>query len=350
MVENQALIIGLEMTLDLEIHYLTVYGDSKLVINQLKTKYEVRKDNLVPYHLYAIQLLKEFEHATIEHVPRSENKQAYALANLAVVLALTDVEDWRQPFIDYLQHGKLPEDSKHRVEIRHRAPRFLYYNENLYKRSFNDVYMRCIHGEEVQSAVDQAHSGVCGAYQSRLKLHNRLKRMGFYWPTMHLFILAATDYFSKWDEVVPLREVKKEDVVNFLWTHIVYRYSVPRYIIIDNGKPFSAALVTQFCDKFGIKKRFSTMYNVVANGLVEAFNKTLCKLLEKIMSKSKKDWHECLDEALWAYRTSYRTATNATPFALVYSVEVVLPLERQMNSLRMLSKRELQKMKMQNYD
>ncbi|XP_019053167.1 PREDICTED: uncharacterized protein LOC109114646 [Nelumbo nucifera] len=92
MAEYHALIIGLEMALDLEIHYLTVYGDSKLVINQLKTKYEVRKDDLVSYHHYAIQLLKEFEHATIKHVPRSENKQADALANLAAVLALVDDE------------------------------------------------------------------------------------------------------------------------------------------------------------------------------------------------------------------------------------------------------------------
>ncbi|XP_010256537.1 PREDICTED: uncharacterized protein LOC104596916 [Nelumbo nucifera] len=104
---------------------------------------------------------------------------------------------------------------------------------------------------------------------------------------------------------------------------------------MDNGKPFSAALVTQFCNKLGIKQRFSTMYNATANGLTEAFNKTLCKLLEKIVSKSKRYWHERLDEALWAYRTSYRITTNATPFALVYGVEVVLPLERQMNSLRM---------------
>ncbi|XP_010267873.1 PREDICTED: uncharacterized protein LOC104604980 [Nelumbo nucifera] len=149
----------------------------------------------------------------------------------------------------------------------------------------------------------------------------------------YLFILVAMEYFSKWAKEVTIREVKKEGVVNFLRTLIVY--GVPRYIITDNEKPFSAALVTQLCDKFGIKQRFLTMYNAMANGLAEAFNKTLCKLLEKIVSKSKRDWHERLDEVLWAYRTSYPTAANATPFALVYGVEVVLPLERQMNSLRM---------------
>nr|DAD23740.1 TPA_asm: hypothetical protein HUJ06_025203 [Nelumbo nucifera] len=77
------------------------------------------------------------------------------------------------------------------------------------------------------------------------------------------------------------------------------------------------------------------MYNATTKGLAKAFSKALCKLLEKIMSKSKRNCHECLDEALRAYWTSYRTVTNATPFALVYGVEAILPLQRQMNSLRM---------------
>jgi len=46
-----------------------------------------------------------------------------------------------------------------------------------------------------------------------------------------------------------------------------------------------------------------------ANGLAKAFNKTLCNLLEKVVAKSKWDWHERLEEALWAYRTTYKTTT-----------------------------------------
>ncbi|KAL0294380.1 UNVERIFIED_CONTAM: hypothetical protein Scaly_3122800 [Sesamum calycinum] len=49
----------------------------------------------------------------------------------------------------------------------------------------------------------------------------------------HLYILAAIDYFSKWAEALPLKEVKKESVANFIRTHIVYHYGGPRYIIIE---------------------------------------------------------------------------------------------------------------------
>ncbi|XP_012832640.1 PREDICTED: uncharacterized protein LOC105953516 [Erythranthe guttata] len=75
--------------------------------------------------------------------------------------------------------------------------------------------------------------------------------------------------------------------------------------------------------------------------LAEAFNKTLCNLLKKVIAKSKRDWHERMGEALWAYRTTYRTPTQATPYALVYGVEAVLPLEKQIPSLRIAIQEEL---------
>ncbi|KAI4383707.1 hypothetical protein MLD38_009513 [Melastoma candidum] len=60
----------------------------------------------------------------------------------------------------------------------------------------------------------------------------------------------------------------------------------------------------------------------------------LCNLLKKVIDKVRKDWHERVGEALWAYRTTYITATQMTPYSLVYGVETVLPLERQIPSLR----------------
>ncbi|XP_070045929.1 uncharacterized protein [Nicotiana tomentosiformis] len=67
----------------------------------------------------------------------------------------------------------------------------------------------------------------------------------------------------------------------------------------------------------------------------EAFNKTLCNLLKKVVSKSKWDLHDRMEEDLWAYRTTHRTPTQATPYAPVYGFEAVLPLECQILSLRL---------------
>ncbi|XP_038695503.1 uncharacterized protein LOC119992783 [Tripterygium wilfordii] len=71
--EYQALIIGLEMALEMLLGQLEVFGDSKLVINKLLSKYEVRKSNLIPYQKHAAKLLEKFDMVNIIHVPRNEN-------------------------------------------------------------------------------------------------------------------------------------------------------------------------------------------------------------------------------------------------------------------------------------
>src|SRR5436190_1845376 len=71
-----------------------------------------------------------------------------------------------------------------------------------------------------------------------------------------------------------------------------------------------------------------------ANGLAEAFNKTIRKLLNNFVSHTKCDWDEKLNECLWAYCSTVRTPTKAIPFSLVYGAEAVLPLEIQIPSLR----------------
>ncbi|CAM8988114.1 unnamed protein product [Rhodiola kirilowii] len=425
MAEYQALLLGLQMARQISIDKMDIYGDSQLVINQVLGDYEVRKDDLIPYHRHATQLLSEFDSISIGHVPRSANKLADALANLAANLALgaeetmsipvcsrwvvppleeneenmessnvvyayeIEREDWRQPIIDFLDHQKLPTDPRHKVEIRRRAQRFIHYKGTLYRRSFLGQWLRCLNEEEAVEVMQEAHAGICGAHQSGPKLYDRVKRMGYYWPTVvqdcvdfakkcnacqfnanfihqppehlhptvaswpfeawgldvvgpinpkasngHTYILAATDYFSKWAEAVTLREVKKENVVEFITKHIIYRHGVPQRIVTDNGKQFSNKIMTNLCEKFKFKQYKSSMYNAPANGLAEAFNKTLCNLLRKVVGKSKRDWHEKIGEALWAYRTTYKTPTQATPYALAYGVEAVLPLELQIPSMR----------------
>ena len=291
--------------------------------------------------------------------------------------------------IDYLQYGKLPTDPRGRVDVRRRANRFVYLNDTLYKRSFDGILLRCLSKEEAVHALSETHAGICGAHQSGPKLAAQLKRLGYYWPTMvqdamkhvkscracqihgdfkhqnplplhptilswpfnawgldvigminpksslqHQYILAGTDYFSKWAEAIPLKEVKAEDVVNFIKKNIIYRYGVPAKIISDNALYFKCRAMVNLCKKYNIQQAFSASYNPTANGQAEAFNKVLCNILKKMVAKNKRDWHERLPEALWAYRTTVRTSTRCTPYSLVYGSEAVLPLEIQLPSLR----------------
>ena len=157
----------------------------------------------------------------------------------------------------------------------------------------------------------------------------------------HRFILATTDYFSKWAEVVLLREVKSDNVINFLERNIIYRFGIPHRITSDNGKAFKSNKMYRFMEKYKIKWNYSTGYYPQANGAIEAFNKTLGKILKKTVTRNQRDWHDRLFESLWAYHVTVRTPTQATPFSLVYGSEAVLPLEVQLPSLRVAIQDEI---------
>ena len=76
------------------------------------------------------------------------------------------------------------------------------------------------------------------------------------------------------------------------------------------------------------------------NGVVEATNKNVKKILVE-MTDTYKDWHEYFPLALCAYHISIRTAMGTTPYSLVYGMEVILPLEVEIPSFRILSQIEL---------
>ena len=76
------------------------------------------------------------------------------------------------------------------------------------------------------------------------------------------------------------------------------------------------------------------------NGVVEAANKNIKKIIEKTIY-TYKDWHEKLSFALHAYCILVRTSTGVTPFSLVYGIEAVLPIEVEIPSLRVLIETKL---------
>ncbi|TYK23213.1 uncharacterized protein E5676_scaffold142G002450 [Cucumis melo var. makuwa] len=316
----KTLTIGLQMALEIGVSLIEIYDDSKFIINKLSLQYDVKHEDLKPYFTYARQLMERFDSVMLEHVPRIENKRVDALANLATALMmldnvalniplcqrwimppilpkcqeanvttsyLIDEEDWRQPIIENLEHGKLPKDFRHKTkEESIRALKEAHADSMDYA---NKCEACQYHGNFIHQPLEPLHPTVASwSFEAW-----GLDLVGLITPKSsvgHSYILAATDYFSKWAEAIPLREFKQ------------YK---------------------------------SSMYNAAVNDLAEAFDKTLCNLLKKIISKSKRDWQERIGEALWAYRTTHQTPTRVTPYSLVYSVEVVLPFKREIPSLRM---------------
>ena len=128
-------------------------------------------------------------------------------------------------------------------------------------------------------------------------------------------------------------------VAKFIRSHIIYRYGVPHELISDRGSHFRGEVDT-LVQEYGIQHHRSSAYRTQTNGAVEAANKNIKRISRKMVETSR-DWSEKLPFALWAYRTSFRTSTRATPYSLVYGMEAVLPVEIEMGSLRVVLEHQI---------
>ena len=99
-------------------------------------------------------------------------------------------------------------------------------------------------------------------------------------------------------------------------------------------------MVTGVCTQFKIKHHNSVPYRPKMNGAIEAANKNVKKIIAKA-TETYKDWHEKLPFALHAYRIGVQTSTGAIPYSLIYGMEVVLPIEVEIPSLRVFREVEL---------
>lgn len=86
--------------------------------------------------------------------------------------------------IEYLEHGRLLEDPRVRADIKRRAPQFNFHDGMLFRRSYEGLFLRCLDKAEDQQIMAETHSKTCGTHQSGPKPLFRIKRMGYYWPTM----------------------------------------------------------------------------------------------------------------------------------------------------------------------
>ena len=95
-------------------------------------------------------------------------------------------------------------------------------------------------------------------------------------------------------------------------------------------------MIQEMTDRFKIDHRKTTPYHPQINGQTERVNRTLVSILHKTIHDSKRDWDVKLTAALWAYRTTFKVTTQATPFSLVYRLEATLPIEFEVESLRIV--------------
>nr|GEX83022.1 reverse transcriptase domain-containing protein [Tanacetum cinerariifolium] len=158
---------------------------------------------------------------------------------------------------------------------------------------------------------------------------NRIEGIDFIGPFPssrgNKYILVAID-LSKWVEVKALPTNDARVVCKFLKS-LFARFGTPRAIISDRGTHFCNDQLVKVMLKYGVTHRLATTYHPQISGRVEVSNRGLKRVLERIVNENRASWLDKLDDALWAFRTAFKTPIGCTPYKLVYEKACHLPIE-----------------------
>nr|GEV15065.1 reverse transcriptase [Tanacetum cinerariifolium] len=336
-------------------------------------KYLFTKKDAKARLLQWVLLLQEFdfkvldtkgaENLAADHLSRLENpyenvldpkeiNETFPLETLSMVTFCSDSSTtWFADFANYhagnfivkgmtsQQKNKFFKDVKH----------YFWDDPFLFKICADQVIRRCVHCKEALDILVACHNGPTGGHHGANLTAKKIFDACFFWPTIYKdahefvkncdscqrqgkisqrnkYILVAVDYLSKWVEAKALPTNDARVVCKFLKS-LFARFGAPQAIISDRGTHFCNDQFAKVMLKYEVTHRLSTAYHSQTSGQVEVSNRGLKIIPERTIGENRASWSDKLDDALWAFRTAYKTPIGCTPYKLVYGKACHLLIE-----------------------
>ncbi|KAL1224020.1 putative mitochondrial protein [Cardamine amara subsp. amara] len=346
------------------------------------------EDSLPDEHIYSISTCEFFEAPERAPAPPARAPappaQAPALEIFCGMIQMGQSSSfpWFGEIANFLAADKVPENlvgSKRKKFFRD-VRRYFWDEPYLYKQCSNGLYRRCVSEAEIPWILHHCHGSSYAGHFATFKTVSKVLQAGFWWPTMfrdanrfvsrcdacqrqgniskrnempqnfilevevfdvwgidfmgpfpssygNEYILVAVDYVSKWVEALASPTNDSRVVIKMFKSIIFPRFGVPRVVISDGGSHFINKVFENLLKQNGVTHKVASPYHPQTSGQVEISNREIKGILQKTVSITRKDWSKKLDDALWAYRTAYKTPLGTTPFHLVYGKSCHLPVE-----------------------
>lgn len=137
------------------------------------------------------------------------------------------------------------------------------------------------------------------------------------------YILVIKDFLTKYCVLFPVKSKEAEEIYNCLHKCII-NYGPAEKLITDQGTEFNNKIMEYITKLLGIRKKYTTAYNPQADGLAENMMRTIKDMLATCVSTAQDDWSEYVEIIQLLYNTTVSSATDRTPFSLLYGRECAM--------------------------
>ena len=143
----------------------------------------------------------------------------------------------------------------------------------------------------------------------------------------HEWLLVVSDHFTKFAQAFPVRNTSAVTLAKKVMDEYICRFGCFESLHSDQGANVDGAVFKGLCDLIDAAKTRTTPYHPQGDGQVERLNKSLVKILCKLISDHRRDWADFVPKAVLAYNTSVHESTGFTPYRLMFGREAILPLD-----------------------